>query len=354
MELTIFVITIAAAYLLGAIPFAVLIARIFRLADPRTTGSGNPGATNIARSGHKPATVLTFLADFGKGLAPVLWFGGEDAALAAMLGVAAVVGHVFSVFLRFKGGKGVATTLGVVLAWYWPAAVAAAVCWLLVFARWRISAVASIVAMAAVVPVLALRAEMWPALAGGALALLVMVRHRRNVAALWGNRKNGFAKRAAGETSRPIRMLLAMVTLLFMVLAVSGLHDYSQTRYQLELIRHGNTIAVERPWIVMFYFFNEAGSGLKFLLTGNDKHMRSFPTDSYLYQKQLLRAHDNDWLAQVRVAHRYHNGAGVEQSDNISLYWLRQAVQNAPFRKRMEILVLIERIEAEKRAADNI
>ncbi|MDR0480606.1 MAG: glycerol-3-phosphate 1-O-acyltransferase PlsY, partial [Gallionellaceae bacterium] len=108
---------VVGAYLLGSIPFAVLTSKAFGLADPRTYGSGNPGATNVLRSGKKMAAALTLLGDAAKGwLAGWLarhYLGGADAV--ALVAIAVFLGHVFPIFLRFKGGKGVATALGVLL-----------------------------------------------------------------------------------------------------------------------------------------------------------------------------------------------------------------------------------------------
>lgn len=111
------IVLLLAAYLLGSIPFAVVSSKLFGLADPRQYGSGNPGATNVLRSGNKLAAALTLLGDGAKGWFAVwaasrLGFGPTEAALA---GLAAFLGHVFTVFLRFKGGKGVATAFGVLL-----------------------------------------------------------------------------------------------------------------------------------------------------------------------------------------------------------------------------------------------
>jgi acyl phosphate:glycerol-3-phosphate acyltransferase len=106
-----------AAYLLGSIPFALVSSRLFGLADPRKYGSGNPGATNVLRSGNKAAALLTLIGDCAKGWFAV-WLAlriGFDATGAALAGLAAFLGHVFSVFLRFNGGKGVATALGALL-----------------------------------------------------------------------------------------------------------------------------------------------------------------------------------------------------------------------------------------------
>lgn len=123
-----------AAYLIGSIPFAVVSSRLFGLADPRSYGSGNPGATNVLRSGNKAAAVVTLLGDCLKGWV-VVWAAGAlgfDAGIAALAGLAAFLGHVFSVFLRFKGGKGVATALGVLAGINLPIAGVALVVWAVV------------------------------------------------------------------------------------------------------------------------------------------------------------------------------------------------------------------------------
>ena len=139
------------AYLLGSLSFAVVVSRAFGLADPRTYGSKNPGATNVLRSGNKAAAVLTLLGDGAKGWLAV-WlaqlvgprFGVTDAAIAAV-GVAVFVGHLYPVFFAFKGGKGVATAAGVVIALCpWQVALATAVTWLIVAGFFRYSSLASI------------------------------------------------------------------------------------------------------------------------------------------------------------------------------------------------------------------
>ncbi|AYH42497.1 glycerol-3-phosphate 1-O-acyltransferase PlsY [Azoarcus sp. DN11] len=135
-----------AAYLLGSIPFAIVSSRLFGLADPREYGSGNPGATNVLRSGNKSAALLTLVGDCAKGWlaawgATRLGFDATDVALA---GLAAFLGHVFSVFLRFNGGKGVATALGVLLGINaWIALTALAV-WLAIAFTTRYSSAAAL------------------------------------------------------------------------------------------------------------------------------------------------------------------------------------------------------------------
>ena len=135
-------------YLLGAVPFGLVLTRLFGLGDIRKIGSGNIGATNVLRTGHKGLAAATLLLDGGKGAAAVLvgamW--GPDTALTA--GFGALVGHLFSVWLRFKGGKGVATTLGVLLAIAWPVGLAACATWLLVAAVFRYSSLSALLALA--------------------------------------------------------------------------------------------------------------------------------------------------------------------------------------------------------------
>ena len=139
-------------YLLGSIPFGLLITRAAGLGDVRRIGSGNIGATNVLRTGNKGLAALTLLADALKGTVAVLvagWFGPD---LALNAGLAAFLGHIFPVWLNFKGGKGVATYLGVLAGIHWPAALAFAVVWLGVAFLTRVSSLAALVA-ALVVPV---------------------------------------------------------------------------------------------------------------------------------------------------------------------------------------------------------
>jgi glycerol-3-phosphate acyltransferase PlsY len=144
-----------AAYLMGSLSFAVIVSRVMGLNDPRTYGSKNPGATNVLRSGSKAAAVVTLLLDAVKGWVPVVlvkWFGkpyGLDEGTLALVGLAAFLGHLYPVFFRFVGGKGVATALGVIMgvsAWLGMAVFGA---WLLVAYLFRFSSLASLVAAVA-------------------------------------------------------------------------------------------------------------------------------------------------------------------------------------------------------------
>jgi len=141
-----YLITALLAYLLGSVPFGIVIARIFGLGDLRKIGSGNIGATNVLRTGNKTAAALTVVLDAGKGAIAVLiarQFGGE--AFAGIAALSALLGHLYPVFLRFKGGKGVATFLGTLLALSWPVGLAACATWLATALVFRFSSLAAIV-----------------------------------------------------------------------------------------------------------------------------------------------------------------------------------------------------------------
>ncbi len=141
---------VLAAYLVGSIPFAVVSSRVFGIADPRSYGSGNPGATNVLRSGSKAAAATTLIGDCLKGWF-VVWLAGElgfSAGAAAVAGLAAFLGHVYSIFLRFRGGKGVATALGVLAGVDPVLAVVALVVWLIVAGTTRYSSAAALAAAA--------------------------------------------------------------------------------------------------------------------------------------------------------------------------------------------------------------
>jgi glycerol-3-phosphate acyltransferase PlsY len=173
---------LAGGYLLGSIPFGLVLTRLAGLGDVRQIGSGNIGATNVLRTGHKGLAAATLLLDAGKGAAAVLlaklW--GPDMALVAAFG--AVVGHLFPVWLAFKGGKGVATTLGVLLALSLPLGAASCLLWLLVAGVFRYSSLAALVAVAAA-PVISwfLLADLQMVQLTGALAVLVWLRHHENI-----------------------------------------------------------------------------------------------------------------------------------------------------------------------------
>lgn len=169
-------------YLLGSVPFGLLLTRAAGLGDIRAIGSGNIGATNVLRTGRRGLAALTLVLDGGKGAAATLLAlrcGGEVPGLLA--GFAAVIGHDFPVWLRCKGGKGVATTLGVLVAACFPAGLAACATWLVVAAVFRYSSLAALAALA-LSPVYALVLGDGPrAILAAALAVLGFVRHEANI-----------------------------------------------------------------------------------------------------------------------------------------------------------------------------
>jgi len=172
-------------YLIGSIPFGLLLTRAAGMGDVRKIGSGNIGATNVLRTGNKGLAAGTLLLDLLKGLAPVLIaerLGGEVAA--AFAAGASVLGHCFPVWLGFKGGKGVATNAGVAFGLAWPVGLAYAFVWLSVLAIFRISSLAgmaAVVAAAAAAPLFGYP-QFFPVLA--AIALLIIYLHRANIARL--------------------------------------------------------------------------------------------------------------------------------------------------------------------------
>jgi glycerol-3-phosphate acyltransferase PlsY len=172
-------------YAIGSIPFGLLLTKAAGLGDVRTIGSGNIGATNVLRTGSKPIAALTLLLDMAKGLLPVviaamLW--NEDAAILAGLG--ALVGHILPIWLGFKGGKGVATYIGVLAGLYWPLAILFALVWLAVAAVWRISSAAALAASAAVAAAAVALAPGRVAIALCISAAVIFITHRANIGRL--------------------------------------------------------------------------------------------------------------------------------------------------------------------------
>ena len=171
-------------YLLGSIPFGLLLAKLAGLGDLRQIGSGNIGATNVLRTGNKGLAALTLLLDLLKGTAAV-WVGSHFGPYAAMAaGLGAFLGHLFPVWLGFRGGKGVATYIGVLLGLYWPAAAAFCAIWLIVAFATRYSSLAALVASAASVGMLVLTGQWRLAGLFLLLTLLLYIRHAANIGRL--------------------------------------------------------------------------------------------------------------------------------------------------------------------------
>ncbi|MCE2969166.1 MAG: glycerol-3-phosphate 1-O-acyltransferase PlsY [Burkholderiales bacterium] len=196
---------VLAGYLLGSISFAVVVGRAVGLADPRSYGSTNPGATNVLRTGNKAAALLTLLGDALKG-AVAVWlarhFGpgfGLGPFAFACVGAAAFLGHLYPVFFRFQGGKGVATFLGVLLALNFWIGLAACAVWLAVAAVFRYSSLASLTAAVSAPLVYALAyglgdSVVWPL---AAMAALLLWRHRENIAKLRAGTESKIGKKSA-------------------------------------------------------------------------------------------------------------------------------------------------------------
>ena len=182
------IILVIIAYLIGSIPFAIIVTKAMALEDPRNYGSKNPGATNVLRSGDKLAAALTLMGDLLKGLIPVAlvlfmakaW--GQNAWGIACVSVAPVLGHMFPIFLRFAGGKGVATGFGVILALTPLIALIAVIAWLIVVFAMKLSSLGAIVAcVVAATLAFFLTEHQAYAIAIVFIAVLVLIRHHQNI-----------------------------------------------------------------------------------------------------------------------------------------------------------------------------
>jgi glycerol-3-phosphate acyltransferase PlsY len=200
------VVFIIAAYLLGSISFAVITSKLFGLADPRTYGSGNPGATNVLRSGKKAAAALTLLGDAAKGWLAVFLAihysqpGAQFIMLPAAVAIAVFLGHLFPIFLHFKGGKGVATALGVLLALNVWVGLGGLVIWLITVFMFRYSSLAALTAAVAT-PIFAVLLDLPKelVLASGTMSLLLIWRHKSNIQNLLAGKE---AKVGSGKASQ--------------------------------------------------------------------------------------------------------------------------------------------------------
>lgn len=187
-------LTIIAAYLVGSISTAIVVSRTLGLPDPRDHGSGNPGATNVLRLGGRKAAVITLVGDMLKGLIPVLFAKliGLSSVAAALVGLAALIGHIFPVFFHFRGGKGVATALGVLIGLSWQTGLAAALTWLIVARVSRLSSLAALVATI-LTPIFA-----WLV---GAPGQMIMILTLICILVFWRHRDN-IKRLAAGEEGK--------------------------------------------------------------------------------------------------------------------------------------------------------
>jgi glycerol-3-phosphate acyltransferase PlsY len=176
-----FLITAIVAYLIGSIPFGLVLTRLAGYGDIRAIGSGNIGATNVLRTGSKKLALLTMLLDVAKGAVAVLIGQNFGPEIAVTAGAGVVLGHLFPVWLGFNGGKGVATAGGVILALAWPVGLCAVAIWLILVVAFRYSSVAALAATAAA-PVLAWFLTDTPRTALiAAIAVLIILRHHENI-----------------------------------------------------------------------------------------------------------------------------------------------------------------------------
>ena len=190
-----FIALLCIAYLLGSVSFAVILSKLNKLPDPRSFGSGNPGASNMLRLGHRPLALATLLGDWGKGAAAV-WLAiaaGLTNQQQAWVALAAIIGHVLPVFHQLRGGKGVATAGGALMMLSWPATLTAAALWLLAFAISRIASLASLVACLGLLPWLDWHSPSL-LLPVALMVTLILVRHRVNLGRLLSGTENHFRR----------------------------------------------------------------------------------------------------------------------------------------------------------------
>ena len=185
------------AYLIGSVSFGILASKLFNIADPRTMGSKNPGATNVMRQGNKVAAIFTLLGDMLKAtilLLIAIFYGASD-SLIVLIAVAVMLGHVYPIYYQFKGGKGVATSLGILLGISPVLALSVFIIWIIIFFIWRFSSLAAIGATLSS-PIIAL----WIGLSNQfiflmcILSLIILVRHKSNIKNLLNGTESGFKK----------------------------------------------------------------------------------------------------------------------------------------------------------------
>lgn len=198
-------LVVVGGYLLGSIPFGLIATRLGGAGDIRKIGSGNIGATNVLRSGRKDLAAITLVGDAGKGVVAVLlarWLTHDNAAAVALAGGGAFAGHLFPVWLKFNGGKGVATFYGVLLSAAWPVGVLAALTWIAMAFLFRMSSLAALTA-AALAPLFAFAIEGTPRpmiLLAAFMAVLIFIRHHENIGRLLRGEEPKIGARKAEAT----------------------------------------------------------------------------------------------------------------------------------------------------------
>lgn len=193
------------AYFIGSLSFAVIVSRVFGLADPRSYGSGNPGATNVLRSGNKAAAILTLLFDALKGYVPVViaWQLGLPELVVTAVGLGAFIGHLWPIFFKFEGGKGVATAAGVLLGFAPALGGLVLLVWITMAVVFRYSSLAALTASLAAPLIQAWGWGVGPATVGTAImSALLIWRHEANIRKLLAGQESKLGQKAAGSTSQ--------------------------------------------------------------------------------------------------------------------------------------------------------
>ena len=186
------------AYLVGSVSSGIIVSQIFNLPDPRTIGSKNPGATNVMRSGNKKAAIFTLLGDLLKAilvLAIAEYLGFNDLIIVCVA-LAVLIGHIYPIFYKFQGGKGVATAIGILIALNFKLALIVASIWLLVFGIWRYSSLAAIVASisAPIVAIFILRDQSLYCIAFSLITIIILIKHQANIKKLLSGTELKFKK----------------------------------------------------------------------------------------------------------------------------------------------------------------
>mgnify|MGYP002631858168 FL=1 len=191
-------IALLAGYLIGSVPFGLVLTRLAGLGDIRDIGSGSIGATNVLRTGNKPLALATLLLDSGKGAAAALILSTIDPLAGLIAGGGAILGHNFPLWLKFKGGKGVATTLGVLITVAWPVGLATCATWLAVAAIFRYSSLSALIALSAAPFYAWWLASPDVAILAAVLAVLSIIRHHENIARLLKGAEPKIGKKKTG------------------------------------------------------------------------------------------------------------------------------------------------------------
>lgn len=199
------VMIIIASYLLGSVSAAIIVCRMMGLEDPRTVGSNNPGATNVLRHGGKKAAAITLFGDMLKGLLAVLLARllDQGEVVIALAGFAAFIGHLYPVFFRFEGGKGVATYFGAMLGIHWMTGLAALMCWLLIAKVFKISSLAALITSVAVPVMLYLQGSRTEVVITCAVMSVMLIwRHRSNISKLLAGTEGAISAADSGESEK--------------------------------------------------------------------------------------------------------------------------------------------------------